>query len=133
MLITEQVRTKILKRLAATRKTVEQLGANRDTPAEQRRYILDISMKFQKLADAALSANYVGCDWFDQYPDLRFATTVVTRNQLFADMLAQHGQSYHFEGHEPQMEMEGDAQEDDNFEYPDSQESGPEPKETVTV
>jgi hypothetical protein len=54
-------------------------------------------MRFQEIAACALSANYVGSDWFDQYPSLRFATAVVDRNEQFAAMLGQHGHFYAFD------------------------------------
>ena len=58
-------------------------------------------MRFQEITVLALNANYVGSDWFDQYPSLRFVTAVVNRNELFASTLKQHGQSYEFKAVEP--------------------------------
>jgi hypothetical protein len=50
---------------------LEELGGKRNTASEQSRYLLRMSMAFQKIVTSALSANYVGSDWFDQFPNLR--------------------------------------------------------------
>jgi hypothetical protein len=75
---------------------LEELGGKRETASEQSQYLLKISMAFQKIVDCALSANYVGSDWFDEYPSLRFATEVVNRNESVEKTLAKHGHSYRF-------------------------------------
>jgi hypothetical protein len=75
---------------------LEELGGKRETASEQSQYLLKISMAFQKIVDCALSANYVGSDWFDQFPNLRFATEIVNRNEIVETVLAKHGHSYSF-------------------------------------
>jgi hypothetical protein len=75
---------------------LEELGGKRETAAEQSQYLLKISMAFQKIVDYALSANYVGSDWFDKFSSLRFATEIVNRNEIVATTLAKHGHSYRF-------------------------------------
>jgi hypothetical protein len=57
---------------------------------------MKISMVFQKIVTSALSANYVGSDWFDQYPNLRFATEIVNRNEIVSTTVERHGHSYKF-------------------------------------
>src|ERR1700760_3982129 len=75
---------------------LEELGGKRDTASEQCQYLLKISMAFQEIVTSALSANYAGSDWFDEYPNLRFATDVVNRNEIVATTGAKHGHSYEF-------------------------------------
>jgi hypothetical protein len=53
-------------------------------------------MTFQKIVDYALSANYVGSDWFDEFSSLRFTTEIVNRNEIVATTLAKHGHLYTF-------------------------------------
>jgi hypothetical protein len=77
---------------------LEELGGKRETAAEQSHYLLKISMAFQEIVTSALSANYVGSDWFDQFPNLRFATDIVNRNEVVATILECHGHSYQFSG-----------------------------------
>lgn len=54
-------------------------------------------MVFQKIAGLALSANYVGSDWFDQYPSLKLATAVVNRNEALEEAVRFHGHLYDFD------------------------------------
>ena len=53
-------------------------------------------MHFQEIAALALNGNYVRNDWFDQYPDLKYANVVMTHNELFNNILEQYDQSYEF-------------------------------------
>lgn len=76
------------------------LGPKRDTMQEQRQYLMDFSMGFQKIAGFALSANYVGSDWFDQYASLKFATAVVNRNEEFGEAVKSYGHMYEFDTRE---------------------------------
>jgi len=55
-----------------------------------------MSERFQKIVTSTLSADYVGNDWFDEFPNLRFATDIVKRNEILAKMLEQHCHSYIF-------------------------------------
>jgi len=95
--------------LNAARQALVQLGRKRETTAEQSRYLLDMSMRFQEIVTSALTANYVNCDWFDEYQNLRFATKVVNRNDIFAKTLEQQGHSYIFEGTPSDDPEEGDT------------------------
>jgi hypothetical protein len=56
-----------------------------------------MSTRFQEIVTSALSANYVGSDWFDEFPNLRFATEVVNRNVALANILEKYGHSYIFD------------------------------------
>jgi len=57
-------------------------------------------VRFQEITALALNANYVGSDWFDRYPSLRFPTGVITRSELFNKIMEQYGQSYEFKAAE---------------------------------
>jgi hypothetical protein len=95
-LLTVQVKSEIHKMLKRATDDLEELGGKRETASEQCQYLLKISMAFQKIVTSALSANYVGSDWFDQYPNLRFATEIVNRNETVATTVECHGHSYKF-------------------------------------
>ncbi|KAF1809570.1 hypothetical protein P152DRAFT_152974 [Eremomyces bilateralis CBS 781.70] len=103
-----KVKNEIHKRLNACRERLDNLGAKRETADEQRQYLLGISERFQKFVMSALSADYVGDDWFDKSPNLRFATAVVNRNEALAKMLAQYGHSYTFDGEQRVSSEDGD-------------------------
>lgn len=68
----------------------------RETAEEQSRYLSEISTRFQAITALALNANYVGSDWFDQCPSLRFPTAVTNRNELFSSVLERFGHTYEF-------------------------------------
>lgn len=56
-----------------------------------------VSDRFQIVVTSALSADYVGYDWFDEFPSLRFTTKIVNRNEALKEMLERHGHSYRFD------------------------------------
>jgi hypothetical protein len=60
------------------------------------REIIYSSSQFQQIVSQALSADYVGAYWVDKQ-SLRFATTIVDRNEAFATTLEKYGHSYRFE------------------------------------
>jgi hypothetical protein len=95
------VKSEIQKLLNSAKHLLKDLGAKRETPDEQRQYILSISEKFQTIVRAALSANYVGDDCFDKQENLRFATAVVNRNEILAKTLDEHGHAYDFAKAQP--------------------------------
>jgi hypothetical protein len=97
MLTLQQVKSEIQRRLNSAKQLLKDLGSKRETSDEQRQYILGISEQFQKIVTAALSADYVGDDCFDERPNLRFATEVVNRNEVLAKMLEEHGHSFVFD------------------------------------
>ena len=70
----------------------------RDTTEEQRTYLIDLSVKFQKLTEQALGANYVASDQFDKDMSLRFATLVVARNTVYSYHVQKHGHLHRFDG-----------------------------------
>ena len=95
-MIAIQVKSEIYKRLATSRRDLEKLGAKRETTVEQTHYLLQISTHFQEITALAVTTNYVGCDWFDEYSSLRFLTAVVNRNELLAENFQRYGHSYEF-------------------------------------
>ena len=53
-LTVNQVKTEIIKRLKERKKTLKHLGARRSTSTEQRQYLIDVSMNFQRIVTEAL-------------------------------------------------------------------------------
>jgi hypothetical protein len=99
------VKSEIQKLLNSAKHLLKDLGAKRETPDEQRQYILSISEKFQTIVRAALSANYVSDDCFDKQKNLRFATAVVNRNEILAKTLDEHGHAYDFVKAQPATQI----------------------------
>ena len=86
--------------MTAAKQSLDKLGTKRETTDQQRGYLSDISMHFQEIVALALNGNYVGNDWFDHYPSLKYANAVMTRNEVFSDNIEQYGQSYEFKAAE---------------------------------
>ncbi|KAF2201796.1 hypothetical protein GQ43DRAFT_370585 [Delitschia confertaspora ATCC 74209] len=130
-----KVKSEIHKKLAASREELKELGGKRETPAEQSRYLLEMSMRFQEIVSMALGAKYVGSDWFDKHSSLRLVTAVVNRNEKFAAMLAAHGHSYVFEDNNPVQVCVVDKNNDEISvrccAYPDELEELVSTKETI--
>ena len=96
-LITEQVKSEITKRLKERKQSLRGLGAKRQTPAEQYKYLIDISMKFQRVVLDALNTNYGRHKIFDDRPSLRLVTAAVNRSEAMAATFASDGHVYHFD------------------------------------
>jgi len=97
-LISEQVKAEVAKRLKASKQTLDDLGAKRQTPAEQYQYLIEISMKFQRVVVDALGTNYGRHRMFHDHPSLRLVTAAVNRSEAMATMFAKHGHTFHFQG-----------------------------------
>ncbi|CAP93218.1 Pc16g05480 [Penicillium rubens Wisconsin 54-1255] len=94
---------------------LQSLGAQRETPEQQRRILLDIVSAFQEITRHALAANYgVNCV-FDEDKDLRLATLVSLRNDVFSNDLAHWGHTYTFRS-KPERPEDTDGSVDDREE-----------------
>ncbi|THY78240.1 dynamin GTPase [Aureobasidium pullulans] len=91
------VKMELQQKLKVANQALERLGAKRQTPEEQRAFMLDISMRFQEIVNMALSSSYSNSDCFDKTPSLMFVTTVVNRNEDFSNAIDRYGHSYEFE------------------------------------
>jgi Dynamin family/Dynamin central region len=96
-----QVKVEINKRLMACKESLKSLGADRDTQAEQTKYLLAVATEFQRITSHALDAKYGGDNVFDQHPSLRLATMVVDRNESFAEAVAANGHMFCFSTSQP--------------------------------
>ncbi|KGO75236.1 Dynamin [Penicillium italicum] len=90
------VRSEVIKRLKDAKGLLQSLGFQRETAEQQRRILLDVVSAFQELTQQALATNYGLNDIFDEDKDLRLATLVSLRNDVFSHNLAHHGHTYTF-------------------------------------
>ena len=97
-LIDSQVKSEVAKRLKTSKQALHDLGAKRQTPAEQYQYLIEMSMKFQSIVVDALATNYGRHGMFWDHPSLRLVTAAVNRSETMAEMFAKHGHTYEFEG-----------------------------------
>jgi len=97
-LISKQVKAEVARRLKASKQALDDLGAKRQTPVEQYQYLIDISMKFQRIVVDALGTNYGRHRMFHDHPSLRLVTAAVNRSEAMATMFANNGHTFHFQG-----------------------------------
>ncbi|KAM5464735.1 hypothetical protein MauCBS54593_006826 [Microsporum audouinii] len=79
-----KVKAEISKRLQASRHLLQALGTERDTPEKQRAFLVSLATQYERVTSHAMSANYGADDLFDKHKDLRIATIVAQRNDIFA-------------------------------------------------
>lgn len=91
-----KVKAEISRKLLACKESLKGLGAERETPAEQTKYLLAMAMEFQRIASLALDAKYGGDAVFDQRPCLKLATMVVNRNETFSKAIEANGHTFRF-------------------------------------
>ena len=97
-LTTDQVKAEITKRLKASKQGLTDLGGKRQTPTEQYQYLIEISMKYQRIVADALASNYGRFKVFQDNSTLRLVTATVNRSETMATMFAENGHTYRFEG-----------------------------------
>lgn len=79
------VRSEIDKKLSACQKELQLLGPSRNSSEQQHRFLLGLATEFQKIADAALEANYGRYDALGDSSKLKLATIILYINEAFSD------------------------------------------------
>ncbi|CAG8976279.1 hypothetical protein HYALB_00011764 [Hymenoscyphus albidus] len=95
-ILAEHIRREFPKKLRDCKALLVDLGAKRDTPTDQSKYLIDIATRFQETVTSALNSHYSGNDIFDQQPSLRLVTTLVARNETFSNSVQTWGNTYCF-------------------------------------
>ncbi|KAJ5186301.1 hypothetical protein N7449_011065 [Penicillium cf. viridicatum] len=90
------VRSEVIKKLKESKGLLQSLGVQRETAEQQRRILLDVVSAFQEITQHALATNYGVNDAFDEDKDLRLATLVSVRNDVFSHDIAHCGHTYTF-------------------------------------
>lgn len=92
-----RVQAQITQQLASCRRRLEDLGVSRQSVEQQRRYLLEMSQKFQDITSFALDAYYSRDPIFDTNPEIRLATLCVDRNDKFSNDMLKLGHSVEFD------------------------------------
>jgi hypothetical protein len=92
-----KVQTQIVQQLSSCRKRLEGLGADRETSDQQRRFLLEISQKFQDVTTCALDAYYSRHTVLGSIPELRLATLAVERMECYAKDMETFGHTVNFD------------------------------------
>ncbi|KAF3481538.1 dynamin family protein [Arthroderma uncinatum] len=79
-----KVKAEISKRLQVSRRMLQALGTERDTPEKQRAFLVGLATQYERMTSHAMSANYGADDLFDKHKELRIATIVAQRNDVFS-------------------------------------------------
>ena len=90
------VKREISQRISACEDELRSLGPSRESDDQQRRYLLDLAVRFQKVATSALEARY-GTDEFFKDEEMRLATRIITMNDNFSEAMQKKGCTVKFE------------------------------------
>jgi hypothetical protein len=85
------VKQQIDHQLSSARKQLNDLGQDRETSDQQRRFLQEIAGHFQKMTDHALDAYYSRGVVFDKIPELRLPTLVIDRSDKFNNNILKFG------------------------------------------
>jgi hypothetical protein len=86
----------ITNRLLTCEEELRDLGPSRQTPEQQRRYLLGIATRFQEITTYALEAQYGRHQFLKDDKDLRLATLIVDFNAAFSEDLEKRGHAVNF-------------------------------------
>ena len=92
-----KVQAQIVQQLSSCRKRLESLGADRESTDQQRRFLLEMSQKFQDVTNCALDAYYSRHTVFGSIPELRLATLAVERMERYAKDIKAFGHTINFD------------------------------------
>lgn len=98
-------RAEISKRLAESKKKLEDMGLSRSDASGQRQYLTNIASRFEHIVRDALTGRYDGEEVFVKFPDLKLVTKVLELNQGFSDIMDRQGHTRPF--HCPNDNPEG--------------------------
>lgn len=73
------------------------MGPSRETREQQQKFILELATRFQTITSLAIRANYGGDKILEDSEDLRLATAIIRRNELFATDLSRWGHTINFD------------------------------------
>lgn len=92
------------------------MGPSRETKEQQHRYLLGLAARFQEVTSLALRAHYGSDGVFDRFPNLKLATMIVSRNELFSRDVSIRGHAIRF-GRQTDA---GDSEDEDQEEAGDT-------------
>ena len=83
------------------------LNSKRKTLKEQRRYLFDVAIQFQRITTLALNVKYGSDDIFDQNSKLKLPTTIQNRSETFLNDVELKGYTFHFHHRSPIQDLDG--------------------------
>jgi len=92
-----KVQAQIAQQLLSCQRRLDGLGVDRESVDQQRRFLLEISQKFQDVTNCALDAYYSRHEVFGTIPELRLATLAVERMERYAEEIKTFGHAVKFD------------------------------------
>lgn len=92
----QRQRTELLRRLSACKKERLALGPPRDTPTNQREYLMERVSTFERLASAALEGHYGADRLFTTNAVYKLVTSITDLNYKFCNAMRKRGHTYYF-------------------------------------
>lgn len=121
------IKVQLNQDLAHAKKQLAMIGAERENPRQQRRYLEGIAAKFEEMSKFALSTDYRD-EIFEKDHRLRLPTLMGDRSDQFEDDIRKKGHTYEFHKDEGEDLDEGD----DEDEGEDSDEGDDEDEDKVS-
>lgn len=103
-----KVQAQIVRQLSTCRQRLNNLGVDRQSTDQQRRYLLELSKDFQDITNFALDAYYSRSVAFSNTPGLRLATLAVDRMDVFAKEVERVGHTVQFDVSDGKRELSDD-------------------------
>ena len=91
-----KVKSEIDHQLASCRESLAALGPDRHSSEQQRKYLQEMAITFQKLTEFAIDTYYSRSHVFDENPALRLPTLIVNRNEGYAEEISKLGHTVDF-------------------------------------
>jgi Dynamin central region/Dynamin family len=91
-----KLKSQIDQQLAACKGKLAALGPDRTSPEQQRRYLQEMAIEYQKLTDYAVDAYYYRNPVFEEIPALRLPTLIVERNDAYTKEISRRGHTIDF-------------------------------------
>ncbi|KAB5572202.1 hypothetical protein GE09DRAFT_1268856 [Coniochaeta sp. 2T2.1] len=105
-----EVREEIKRYLAVTEAELSSIGPERPTAVHIRYFLTDVSMRFHRLAEAAMEGNYQGPEMdFFKAPNTRLRAEVHETNGKFAEHMRVSGQKRKVSTEGPHMDADGES------------------------
>lgn len=89
------VKSEIYHRIVKCEDELRSLGPSRESADQQRRYLINMTVRFQEATNSALDARYRMNDFFNNSAT-RLATLIVAMNDQFSEKVQKHGCTVQF-------------------------------------
>jgi hypothetical protein len=111
------VRADVHSRLTLQKEKLDGMGLPRGDQSAQRRYLAEISSRFQTLVNDALGGYYERSPLFTKRPDLKLITRVTNLNEIFSRKFGRYAHTRQFASCKPTFydPEDGESQEVDEF------------------